>query len=74
MLSKICISIKQKQAKEHNAWKDRFTLMPIINVTGMPLRKFKGTLKNPLQFYILPVKNQKQKLRKQSHSPLQYKG
>ena len=34
MLSKICISIKQKQAKGHNAWKDRFILMPIINVTG----------------------------------------
>ena len=34
MLSKICFSIKQKQAKGHNAWKDRFTLMPIINVTG----------------------------------------
>ena len=33
----------------------------------------KGIYKNPLHFYTLTMKNQKEKLRKQSCSPLQWK-
>ena len=37
------------------------------------LQDTKSTHRNDLHFYILTIKNQKKKLRNQSHSPLQKK-
>ena len=45
----------------------------ITRVNLAKLQDTKSVHRNHLHFYILTIKNQKEKLRKQSHSPLQQK-
>ena len=46
-------------------------LMNLVNLTK--LQDTKSTHRNHLHFYILTMKNQTEKLKNQSHSPLQQK-